>query len=123
MFSVKTEKQNILALFSKHFLICKSFNPKTPGCCVFNKQDICFKQIVNFTVKELLLFFFLEKITIAGKLMQLLDILEKICHLSKILYQVMRNPRIPLHIYCIYSAIRWGFHLSRMTTNNLISSM
>ena len=26
-------------------------------------------------------------------------------------------------IYRIYSAIRRGFHLSRMTTNNLISSM
>ena len=25
--------------------------------------------------------------------------------------------------YRIYLAIRWGFHLSRMTTNNLISSM
>ena len=27
------------------------------------------------------------------------------------------------HGYRIYSAIRRGFHLSRMTTNNLISSM
>ena len=27
------------------------------------------------------------------------------------------------HTYRIYSAIRRGFHLSRMTTNNLISSM
>ena len=26
-------------------------------------------------------------------------------------------------IYCIYLAIRRGFNLSRMTTNNLISSM
>ena len=30
---------------------------------------------------------------------------------------------LPIRIYRIYSAIRRGFHLSRMTTNNLISSM
>ena len=31
--------------------------------------------------------------------------------------------KLNLMIYRIYSAIRRGFHLSRMTTNNLISSM
>ena len=39
------------------------------------------------------------------------------------LFVSLNNATLPNKVYRIYSAIRWGFHLSKMTTNNLISSM